>query len=70
MTWEPGPGGCFSNSDGPSDWATDHRPMLFVHSRMVRHRSDGPSLLVGHPHCAEDTSYVRLAISGVVKKAW
>ena len=23
--------------------------MIFVHSRMVRHRSDGPSLLVKHP---------------------
>ena len=32
-----------------SDWATDHCPMLFVHSRMVRHRSDGPSHLVKHP---------------------
>ena len=27
---------CFTNSDGPSDRATDHPPMLFVHSRMVR----------------------------------
>ena len=29
-------GGCFKKRDGPSDRATDHRPMLFVHSIMVR----------------------------------
>ena len=39
----PSPEGC-TNSDGPSDWATDHSPMLFVHGRMVRHRSDGLSM--------------------------
>ena len=27
----------------------DHCSMLFVHSRMARHRSDDPSLLVKHP---------------------
>ena len=43
------PGGCFTNSDGPSDRATDHRPMLFVHNRMVRPESDSPSLLVKQP---------------------
>ena len=37
-------GGGVTSSDWPSDRATDHCPMLFVHSRMVRHRSDGPSL--------------------------
>ena len=31
-----GPGGCFTNREGPSDWTTDYCPMLFVHSRMVR----------------------------------
>ena len=30
------PGACFSKHDGPSDQVTDHPPMLFVHSRMVR----------------------------------
>ena len=30
-------GGCFNKHDGLSDRATDHLPMLFVHSRMVRH---------------------------------
>ena len=39
----PSPEGC-TNSDGPSDWATDHCPMLFVHGRMVRHRSNGLSM--------------------------
>ena len=42
-------GGCFTNSDGLSDRATDHPPMLFVHSRMVRPQSDSPSLLVTQP---------------------
>ena len=28
--------GCINQHDGPSDRTTDHRPMLFVHSRMVR----------------------------------
>ena len=48
--------GRFKNSDGPSDRASDHRPMLCVHSRTVRHpvgrsvaSSDGPSLLVPPP---------------------
>ena len=40
------PWGCFTNSDGLSDRATDHRPMLFVHNRMVRPQSDSLSLLV------------------------
>ena len=39
----PSPEGC-TNSDGPSDWVTDHCPMLFVHGRMVRHRSNGLSM--------------------------
>ena len=41
----PSPEGC-TNSDGRSDWATDHSPMLFIHGhgRMVRHRSDGLSM--------------------------
>ena len=43
------PGGCFTHSVGPSDEATDHCPLLFVHSRMVRHQSNGPSLLVEYP---------------------
>ena len=30
------PRSCFTNSDGLSDRAADHRPMLFVHNRMVR----------------------------------
>ena len=42
-------GGYFTNSDAPSDRPTDHRPMLFVHGRMVRHWSDGPLLLVTPP---------------------
>ena len=42
-------GECFTNSSGPYDWIMDHRPMLFVHSRMVCHPSDSPSLLVKHP---------------------
>ena len=40
--------GGFTYSDGLSDRATDHCPMLFVHSRKVRHRSDGPLLSVKH----------------------
>ena len=32
-----GPGACFTNSDGLSDRATDHPPMLFVH------RQNGPT---------------------------
>ena len=31
------------------DQVTDHRPMLYVHSRMVRPKSDSPSLLVKQP---------------------
>ena len=31
-----------------TDRPTDHPPMLFVHSIMVRPQSDGPSLLVKH----------------------
>ena len=38
-------GGCFTNSNGLSDRATDHPPMLFVHSRMVR-RPGGQSVAV------------------------
>ena len=30
------PWACFKKHDGPSDRASDHHPMLFVHSRMVR----------------------------------
>ena len=30
------PGACFNKHDGLSDQATDRRPMLFVHRRMVR----------------------------------
>ena len=50
------PGSCFTNSDGPSDQATDHCPMLFVHSRMVRPKSDSPSLLVKQPPDSEEAS--------------
>ena len=39
-------GVCFNEQVGPSDRAADHPPMLFVHSRMVRRRSDSPSLFV------------------------
>ena len=38
--------GVFTKSGGLSAQATDHYPMLFVHSRTVHHQSDGPSLLV------------------------
>ena len=39
-------GGGVTNSDGPSDQATDPCPMLLAHSRWICHQSDGPSLLV------------------------
>ena len=42
---DQGPGGCFTNSDRLSDRATDHPPMLFIHSRMVR-RPVGQSVAV------------------------
>ena len=32
----PRPLGCFTNSHGPSDRATDHGPMIFAHSRLVK----------------------------------
>ena len=32
----PKPGACFNKDDGLADRTTDHRPMLFLHSRMVR----------------------------------
>ena len=40
---------CFNKHDGPSDRATDHPPMLFVHCRMVRRPVGRPSCLLKHP---------------------
>ena len=41
-------GACFNKHDGPSDRVTDHPPMLFVHSRMVRRPVRRPSCLLKH----------------------
>ena len=36
-------------SIGITDCLMDHRPMLTVHSRMVHHKSDGPTCLLKQP---------------------